>query len=137
MIIATVSPPCRHKSLRTPFSALDGAVVDTVSVEVWGDVPLMVTLNGLRLHVGISLTLVIKVVTAQVRLIDPVNPFVPTTLIVPVFPDVAPGDTEIEVVLPVPEVKLGCGVTLREIVVVAVRVSDVPVIVTVTGLEVT
>lgn len=86
---------------------LEAAVVETVNVDVCTVAPLMTTLVGLKLHEGMSLTLVIVVVTAQLRLIVPVNPFVPTILIVPVFPVVAPGVTEMAVVLPLPAVKLG------------------------------
>jgi hypothetical protein len=89
------------------------------------------------LHVGKSLTLVIDVVTTQLKLTVPVNPFVPATLMVPVFPVVAPGVTLIEVVPPLPAVNMGCGVMLREMLVDSVSVPEVPVIVTVTGVDVT
>jgi hypothetical protein len=58
-------------------------------------------------------------------------------LIVPVLPVVAPGITDMDVVPPVPAVKLGCGVMLREIFAVAVSVPEVPVTVTVAGFNVT
>lgn len=98
---------------------------------------MMITLSGFRLHEGRSLTLVIDVATAQRRSIVPVNPFVPATLIVPVFPLVTPGATVIEVVPPLPAVKLGSAVIVSAMFVFAVSVPEVPVTVTVTGLEVT
>jgi hypothetical protein len=119
------------------FSALEAAVVVTVSTEVWTAVPLMVTLTGFRLHEGMSLTLVNDVVTLQLRFTVPVNPFVPSILIVPEFPVVAPGVTDMEVVAPLPTVKLCNAVILRETLVVALKVPEVPVTVTVTGVEVT
>jgi len=97
----------------------------------------MVTLGGFRLHEGMSLTFVIDVVTLQLRFTIPANPFVPTMLIVPVFPVVAPGEMEMEVVPPLPGVKLGCGVMDREMLVIALNAPEVPVTVTVTGVEVT
>jgi len=62
---------------------------------------------------------------------------VPSILIVPVFPVAAPGVNDMEVVPPPPTVKLGNGVMLRETLVVAPNVPEVPVTVTVTGVEVT
>ena len=112
-------------------------MVVTVSIEVWTAVPLMLTEVGLRLHEGMSLTFVIDVATLQLRFTAPANPLVPTMLIVPVFPEVAPGVTEMEVVPPLPAVKLGCGVMVRETLVIALSVPEVPVTVTVTGEEVT
>ena len=119
------------------FSALEAAVVVTVSIEVWAVAPLMVTLAGFRLHEGMSLTFVIDVVTLQLRFTVPANPFVPAMLMVPVFPVIAPRAIDMEVVPPLPAVKLGCGVIVRETLVVALRVPEVPVTVTVTGVEVT
>lgn len=85
-----------------------------------------------------SLTPVIAVVTAQVRLTVPLNPFVSTTLIVPVFPVVAPGVSVMEVVPPVPAVKLCSAVMFSAMLVFAVNVPpEVPVMVTVTGAVVT
>lgn len=107
-----------------------------MSVDVWAVVPLRVTEVGLRLHVGASLTPVIAVVTAQVRLTVPLNPFVPTTLIVPVFPVAAPGETVKVVVPPEPGAKLGSAVIVSAMLVVALNVPEVPVMVTVTGAEV-
>jgi hypothetical protein len=119
------------------FSALEAAVVVTVSIEVWAAVPLMVTLTGFRLHEGMSLAFVIEVVTLQLRFTAPANPFVPAMLIVPVFPVVAPGAIDMEVVPPLPAVKLDCGVMEREMLVVALSVPEAPFTVTVTGVEVT
>jgi hypothetical protein len=100
---ANVAPLAEgQKKLLFRFSALDAALVLTVSVEVWAEAPLMVTEDGFRLHVGMSLTPVSAVVTLQVRLTTPLNPFVPTTLIVPVFPVVAPAVTVKDVVPPDP-----------------------------------
>lgn len=69
----------------------------------------MVTEVGFKLHVGMSFTLLIVVATLQDKLTVPLNPFVPTTLIVPVFPVVEPGVTDIEVVPSGPDVKRGAG----------------------------
>jgi hypothetical protein len=108
----------------------------TVSVEVSAAAPLIVTEVGFRLHVGMSLTPVSVVVTLQVRSTIPVNPFVPATLIVPVFPVVEPGVTVKDVVPPDPGAKPGSEVMLRLTVVVALSEPQVPVMVTVTALEV-
>jgi hypothetical protein len=75
-------------------------------------------------------------VTLQVRSTIPLNPFVPATLIVPVFPVVVPGVTVKDVVPPDPGAKLSSAVMLRATVVVAIREPEVPLMVTVTGLEV-
>lgn len=108
-----------------------------MSVEFWATVPLRLTEFGFRLHFGMSLTFAIDVLTAQLRATVPVNPFVPATLIVPVFPVVAPGASVIEVVPPVPGVKLGSAVMVSAMLVVALNAPEVPVIVTVTGVGVT
>lgn len=134
---ANVAPPAGgQKGLRFSFLAFVAAVVVTVSVKVWGVLPLIVTEVGFRLHVGMSLTPVIVVVTLQVRVTVPLNPFVPATLIVPVFPVVAPGVTVMDVVPPVPGAKVGSAVMLRLMVVFVLNNPEVPVMVTVTGLEV-
>ena len=99
-----------QKGLLCRFSALDAAVVLTVSVEVCAATPLIVTEVGFRLHVGISLTPVCVVVTLQVRFTFPLNPFVPTTLIVPVFPVLAPGVTVKDMVPPDPGATPGANV---------------------------
>lgn len=91
---------------------------------------------GPRLHVGMSLTPLIVVVTAQARLTVPLNPLVPTTLIVPVFPVVAPGLSVMDVAPLEPAVKLGSAVIVSAMVVVALNVPEVPVMVTDTGVEV-
>lgn len=137
MISASVVPLAGHMSRFIMFSALEAAVVVTVKVEVWAVAPLMITLAGFRLHEGMSLTFVIDVVTLQVRFTVPANPFVPAILIVPVFPVVAPGEIEMDVVPPLPGVKLGCEVMEREMLVIAFKAPELPVTVTVTGVEVT
>jgi hypothetical protein len=97
----------------------------------------MVTEVGFRLQVGMSLTFGIEVVTLQVKSTAPLNPFVPTTLIVPVFPALAPGARVMEVVPPLPGIKLGCVVMVSAMSVVAVSEPEVPVIATLTGEDVT
>ena len=134
---ASVVPLAGQDSFLRLFSALEAAVVVTVKVEVWAVAPLSVTLGGFRLHEGMSLTFVIDVVTLQLRFTIPAKPFVPTMLIVPVFPVVDPGVIEIEVVPPLPGVKLGWAVIDSEIVVIALNAPEVPVMVTVTGAVVT
>lgn len=119
------------------FTALDAGVVVAVSVDVWAVVPLMLTEVGFRLQVGMSLIFVIDVLTLQLRVTVPLNPFVPTTLIVPVFPVVAPGVSVMEVVPLVPAAKLGSAVIVSAMLVVALNVPEVPVMVTVTGVNVT
>ena len=83
-----------------------------------------------------SETPVSDVVTLQVRVTDPLKPFFPTTLIVPTFPVVAPGESVMVVVPPEPGAKLGSEVMLRLTVVVALKEPEVPAIVTATALEV-
>ena len=89
------------------------------------------------MHVGLSFTLVRAVLTLQLRLTVPLNPFVPTTLIVPVFPLVAPALIVREVLPPPPAVNPGCAVIVRLMFVVAVSAPEVPVMVTLSGAEVT
>jgi hypothetical protein len=115
------------------FSAVDAAVVSTVSVDVCAVFPLSVTEAGLRLHVGGSLAA--AGVMEQLRLTEPEKPFVPATLIVAVFPVVAPGATEIVPSLPPLPLgpKVGSAATVSETVVVALNAPEVPVTVTVTG----
>jgi hypothetical protein len=67
-------------------------VVYTVSAEVCAEEPLIVTEAGERLHVAGSF--VAAGVMAQLRVTAPVNPFAGVTVIVEVFPVVAPGATE-------------------------------------------
>ena len=107
-----------------------------MSVEVCGAALLIVTEVGFRLHVGMSLTLVSVVVTLQVRATTPLNPFIPATLIVPVFPVVAPGVTVKDVVPPDPGATPGSAVMLRSTAVVATSEPEVPVMVTDTALDV-
>ena len=97
----------------------------------------MFTESGLRLHVGMSLTFDIEVVVLQARFTVPLNPLVPTTLIVPVFPVVAPCATVMEVVPPLPGIKPDCAAMVKERLVVVLSVPEVPVIVTVTEVDVT
>ena len=108
----------------------------TVRVDVWAAAPLIATEVGFRLQVGMSLTPFIDVVTSQLNFTVPLNPFVPTTLIVPVFPVVAPGAIDKVVVPPLPAVNAGSGATLSEISAEAVNEPEVPVMVTVTALDV-
>jgi hypothetical protein len=76
----------RHKGR---IRALVATVVVTVSVEVCVVVPLSVTDVGESAHVGGSLAAI--GVMEQLRFTVPEKPLVPTTLIVAVFPVVAPG----------------------------------------------
>jgi hypothetical protein len=110
---ASAVPPAGQKSFFLMFSALDAGVVVTVSVDVCAVVPLIVTEAGFRLHVGASMTLVIDVVTLQLRLTVPLNAFVPATLIVTVFSLVSPGVTVREAVPPPPGAMPGCGFTVK------------------------
>ena len=107
-----------------------------MSVKVCAAAPLIVTEVGFRLHVGMSLTPVSVVLTLQVRSTIPVKPFVPATLIGPVFPIIAPGVTVKDVVPPDPGAMPGCAMMSRSTVVVALSEPEVPVMVTVTALEV-
>ncbi len=108
----------------------------TVSVEVCAAAPLIVTEVGFRLHLGMSMTRINEVVTLQVKFTIPLNPFVPVTLITPVFPVLVPAVIVKAVVPPPAGAKPGGGVMLRSKVVTALSVSEVPVMVTVAGLEV-
>lgn len=129
----SVPPAEGQKSFLIWFPAV-AAVVVTVSVDVSAVVPLIETEVGLKLQIGLSFTVVIAVVTVQLRFTVPENPFVPTTLIVPVFPVVAPGSIVMEVVPPVPIVKPGTAETVSAMLVVALSEPEVPVMVTVTGV---
>lgn len=117
---SAVPPAIGPKNFLISFSALDGAVVSTVNFEDWAVGPLRATEAGFRLQVGISFTPLIAVVMLQLRSTVPIKPLVPTTTIFPVFPEVAPGATEIEVVPPEPAVKLGTAFTVTEKVAVCV-----------------
>lgn len=120
------------------FSAVVGAVVFTVNVEFCDPPPAVkVTGFGEKLHVGGKLPPTIAVVTAQVRFTVPVNPFSGAITIVAVFPVSTPGVTLSVVVPPLPAVNVGSAVTLSDTDVVSVRLPDIPVMVTVTGLVVT
>jgi hypothetical protein len=83
------------------------AVVDTVSVDVCA-APLIATEAGERLHVAGSLAAVGEM--AQLRLTVPVKPLTGVTVIVEVFPVVAPGATLTAVPLTVMFVTLSCTV---------------------------
>jgi hypothetical protein len=108
-----------------------GTVVFTVSVTVCAPAPVMVTELGDRLHVGGSVGSERAVVTEQLRFTVPVNPFAGVTVIVIVFPVIAPGSMLTD---EVPELIVNGGaVTIRAIVVDTVSPPETPVIVTVTG----
>ena len=66
-------------------------MVETVSVAVCALAPLIVTEAGERLHVAGSLAAVGEM--AQLRLTVPVKPLTGVTVMVEVFPVVAPGAT--------------------------------------------
>lgn len=134
---ASSAPPVPGpKGFFIRFSEVFGPSVVAVSVDVSAVEPLIVTEDGFKLHVGASCPSVSAVVTVHVKFTAPLNPFIPTTLMVPVFRVVAPGATVIEVVPPGPAVKVGSGVMLRAMLAVSVSEPDVPVMVTVTGLVV-
>ena len=84
-----------------------------------------------------SFTFVIVVLTLQLRFTVPVKPFVPTTLIVPVFPAVAPAVSVIDVVPPLPAVKPSSAVMVSSMLVTPVNEPETPVMAIVTGVEVT
>jgi hypothetical protein len=134
---AKAVPPADGQSIFLIWlCALVAAVVLTVSVDVCAAVPLIVTEAGFSAQVGTSFTFVIAVLILQFRFTVPLNPFVPSTLIVLVFPVVAPRATVMEVVPPLPLVKPGCAVIVNAILAVALSVPEVPVIVTVNGVVV-
>ena len=97
-------------------------------MEVCAAAPLIVSEGGERLHVTGSTAN--TGVTEQLRLIVPVNPFAGVTVMVAVFPVVAP--RAIVIAEPLNE-NVGAAATVREMVVVAVSVPEVPLMVTVTG----
>jgi len=125
---SAVPPAGGQNSLFMWFSALVGAVVFSVSVAVCAVLPLMVTEVGDRLHVTGST--VNAGVTEQLRLMAPVNPFAGVTVIVEVFPVVAPGATVTAVPL---NAKVGAAVTVSAMVVEAFSAPELPLRVTVTG----
>lgn len=84
---ANAIPPAGRHAGRP--SALVEAVVETVSVEVCAVVPLSATDAGESEHAGGSLAGI--GVIEQVRFTVPEKPLMPTTLMVAVFPVVAPG----------------------------------------------
>jgi len=97
-------------------------------VEVCAAAPLIVSEGGERLHVTGSTASI--GVTEQLRLTVPVNPFAGITVMVAVFPFVAPG--AMLIAEPLNE-NVGAAVTVRAMVVVAVSAPEIPLIVTVTG----
>ena len=132
-----VPPSGIPKGSRIRFSALAAAEVVAINFDVPPEAPLMAMESGLRLQVGIILTSVIAVATLQLRFTVPAKPFVPTTVMTPTFPVVAPGVTEISAVVPDPDVKAGAPEIDRAMVVDAVKVADDAVMVTETEPEVT
>jgi hypothetical protein len=123
----TVPPADGQISFLNRFSAVVAAVVFTVSTDVCAAEPLIVTEAGERLHVGGSLAA--AGVMEQLRFT--VNPFDPVTVMVAVFPVVAPGSMLIGVLPPL--IVMVGTVTVRAMVVDAVRLPEVPAMVTVTG----
>ena len=119
-----------HRSFFNSFRALVAAVVKIVSVELCAAVPAIVTELGVKVQVGESLSA--TGVIEQVRSTVPVNPFDGVTVIVTVFPVVAPGAMLSEELAP-PTTKVGAAFTVSATVVEAVNEPEVPVIVTVVG----
>lgn len=111
------------------FSAAVAAVVFTVSTSVAVVVLFTLTEPAARLQVAGSLDA--AGVIAQARLTVPLNPFCDVTVMVAVFPVVAPGSIVIADVPPGLPVNVGAEVTVRATVVVAVSIPEVPVMVTV------
>jgi hypothetical protein len=126
---SAIPPVDGQSSFFMRFSALVAAVVFTVSTSVAVVVPFTVTELVARLHVAGSV--VAAGVIAQVRFTVPLNPFCEVTVMVAVFPVVAPGAIVIVVVPPGLPVNVGAEVTVRATVVVAVSNPEVPVMVTV------
>ena len=86
-----VPPADGQNSLLVRLRALEAAVVETVRVDVFAVVSVMLTEAGDRLQVAGSLAAV--GVIAQVRATLPVNPSEGVTVMVEVLPLVAPGFT--------------------------------------------
>lgn len=93
MARTVVSPPKRKYPRAGTRAPLVAAAVETARVLITAAVPEMLGAEGEREQPGASLTLVMLVVSAQVRFTFPVNPPEGVTLIVEVFPAVAPGAT--------------------------------------------
>jgi hypothetical protein len=125
---SAVPPADGHSSFFNRFSALVPAVVATVRVSVCAVAPVIVTEVGDKAQVG---PLATNGLIEHVRFTVPVNPFAGVTVMVTVFPVVAPGAILTDVVLGV-TVKGGAA-TVTAMVADAVRVPEVPVMVTVTG----
>jgi len=127
---ARAVPADGHNSFLSSFLEFVAGVEKIVSVELCAPVPVIVTELGVKLQVGGSLAA--AGVTAQVRLTVPVNPLDGVTVILTVFPVVAPGSILSEELLP-PTTNVGPAVTVSARVIDAVSEPEVPVIVTVTG----
>lgn len=111
------------------FMELVAAVVLTVSVEV--SAPAVIETDvGASVHVGASIAPDGLDVTEQDRLTAPVNEFFGVTVIVDVFPEVAPGLTEMFPLLVRAKVGAAAAVTVTLTVVLDVIAPDVPVTVT-------
>lgn len=105
-------------------------VVATVSVEVTAAAPVMLAEDGIEQVAGL-VALAGLVVTAQLRVTAPVNPLEGVTLIVEVFPVVAPAATLIAPLLLSEKLAAGFTVTLTGVLDVIVPVAaSVPVTVT-------
>ena len=89
--VRTVPPADGQNSFIGRFRAV-APVVYMVSAEVCAEEPLIVTEAGERLHVAGSFAA--TGVMAQLKVTAAVNPFVGVTVMVEVFPVVAPGATE-------------------------------------------
>jgi len=130
--IARAAPPADGQNDFTGlFSAVVGAVVVMVKVEVCAEAPLIVTDAGLRVQVAGSVA-PLGPETEQVNATAPVNPPVGVTVIVDVFPLVAPG---LKLMLPLllrPKLGGTAAVTVTATDVVAVIAGEVEVPLTVT-----
>jgi hypothetical protein len=92
---AATAPPAEGQNRGDGLLSAVAAVVLTISVAVCDAVPLMVTDAGCRLHAGGSLAA--AGVIAQLRLTAPVNPNSGVRVMAAELPDVAPGETVIDV----------------------------------------
>jgi hypothetical protein len=127
---ASATPPPIGSNRILGFSiAAATAVVLTVSVAVPAVVPL-IAIGEVTEHVGVSVPLVGE--TAQLKATLPVNPPPGVTVIVDVFPLVAPGEAIViaPLFVSVTVSVADTAVTITPTVVVAVRLPDVPVTVT-------
>jgi hypothetical protein len=131
---ASAVPADGHNSFLNSLLAVVAEELKIVNVELCAPAPVMVTELGDNVQVGGSLAA--AGVTEQVRFTAPVNPLDGVTAMATVFPVVAPGSMLSEE-LPPPTTKVGAWVTVSAMVVDAVSEPEFPVIVTVTGLDVT